>query len=246
MPASIRPARTVEVMRRPLIALPLLGTLLLGVCLAGCGDDPEAAPPPGPARTTGSPAAAPTKYDEYVALGDSYTAAPLVPPTDTSTTCLRSGVNYPALGAEAMAGTALTDVSCSGAATQNMMAPQRGATGAVPPQFDALKPDTDLVSIGLGGNDGALFGTMLVRCTSLAADDPQGSPCSGELGPTLDSTLAQIQANLTTVVSFGLLATAKVPALAAVGLTVAPGALLSLLLAAAFARAPAQDAAHRV
>jgi predicted exporter len=43
-------------------------------------------------------------------------------------------------------------------------------------------------------------------------------------------------ANLTTVASFGLLATAKVPALAAVGITVAPGALLSLLLAAAFSR----------
>jgi predicted exporter len=61
-----------------------------------------------------------------------------------------------------------------------------------------------------------------------------------------DTLASLLMANLTTVVSFGLLATAKVPALAAVGLTVAPGALLSLLLAAAFARAPAQDAAHRV
>ena len=36
--------------------------------------------------------------------------------------------------------------------------------------------------------------------------------------------------------TFALLASAKVPALAAVGWTVAPGALLSLLLAAAFSR----------
>ena len=188
-------------MRRPLIALPLLGTLLLGVCLAGCGDDPEAAPQPGPARTTGSPAAAPTRYDEYVALGDSYTAAPLVPPTDTSTTCLRSGVNYPALVAEAMAGTALTDVSCSGAATQNMMAPQRGATGAVPPQFDALTDTTDLVTIGLGGNDDGLFAAVLGQCTQLRSSDPTGSPCTDRFGNGVDGSLDHIRSNLADVVA---------------------------------------------
>lgn len=60
-------------------------------------------------------------------------------------------------------------------------------------------------------------------------------------------TLASLMlANLTTVTSFALLATAKVPALAAVGLTVGPGALLSLLLAAAFSRAPALSAAGPV
>jgi predicted exporter len=53
-----------------------------------------------------------------------------------------------------------------------------------------------------------------------------------------DTLASLLLANLTTVVSFGLLATAKVPALAAVGSTVAPGALLSLLLAAAFSRPP--------
>ena len=60
-------------------------------------------------------------------------------------------------------------------------------------------------------------------------------------------TLASLMlANLTTVVSFALLATAKVPALAAVGWTVAPGALLSLLLAAAFSRAPVRPLADPV
>jgi predicted exporter len=50
-----------------------------------------------------------------------------------------------------------------------------------------------------------------------------------------DDTLASLlMANLTTVVSFGLLATSQVPALSAVGQTVAPGALLGLLLSAAF------------
>jgi predicted exporter len=61
-----------------------------------------------------------------------------------------------------------------------------------------------------------------------------------------DTLASLLMANLTTVVSFGLLATARVPALAAVGMTVAPGALLSLLLAAAFTRRARQDAAGPV
>jgi predicted exporter len=50
----------------------------------------------------------------------------------------------------------------------------------------------------------------------------------------VDTLASLLLANLTTVASFGLLATADVPALAALGRTVAPGALLSLLLSAAF------------
>jgi lysophospholipase L1-like esterase len=180
-------------MRRSLIAL-----ILLGAVLTGSG---ESAPPPGPAETTGSPAAAPTTYDEYVALGDSYTAAPLVPPTDTSNACLRSGVNYPALVAQGMPGTALTDVSCSGAATQNMTSPQTGMTGAVPPQFDALRPSTDLVTIGLGGNDDGLFGTLLGECTRLASADPTGSPCTTRFEGTADGSLDRIRSNLAGVVA---------------------------------------------
>ena len=40
-------------------------------------------------------------------------------------------------------------------------------------------------------------------------------------------------ANLTTVVSFGLIAISQIPALSSIGRVVAPGALLCLLLSAA-------------
>jgi hypothetical protein len=183
-------------MCRTLIALAVLGAVL-----TGCGSDPETAPPPGPAETTGSPTAAPTRYDQYVALGDSYTAAPLVPPTDTSNACLRSGVNYPALVARGMPGTALTDVSCSGAATENMTDPQRGMTGAVPPQFDALHHATDLVTIGLGGNDEGLFGAVLGDCTKLASSDPSGSPCAARFEGRTDASLDRIRSNVAGVVA---------------------------------------------
>jgi predicted exporter len=49
-------------------------------------------------------------------------------------------------------------------------------------------------------------------------------------------------ANLTTVVSFGLLALSTIPALSAIGIVVAPGALLALLLSAAFVRVRARPA----
>jgi predicted exporter len=58
----------------------------------------------------------------------------------------------------------------------------------------------------------------------------------------LDTLASLLMANLTTVASFVLLATADVPALSAVGWTVGPGALLSLVLSAAFSRAGMQRA----
>lgn len=52
-----------------------------------------------------------------------------------------------------------------------------------------------------------------------------------------EDTLASLMlANVTTVVSFGLIAISDIPALSSIGRVVAPGALLALLLSAAFAR----------
>jgi predicted exporter len=54
--------------------------------------------------------------------------------------------------------------------------------------------------------------------------------------PDLETLASLLLANLTTVAAFGLLASSAIPALSALGQVVAPGALLALLLAAAFAR----------
>lgn len=97
----------------------------------------------------------------YLALGDSYTAAPMVgPTTDVADGCFRSRENYPALVAERLS-LELTDVSCSGATTRNLLRPQVTMTGAtLPAQLDALFEDTDLVTISLGGNDAGLFADL--------------------------------------------------------------------------------------
>lgn len=65
---------------------------------------------------------------------------------------------------------------------------------------------------------------------ALFFDTPAGPPAQD------DDTLASLAlANLTMVLSFGLIALSHIPALAAIGQVVAPGTALSLLLSAAFA-----------
>ena len=113
----------------------------------------------------------------YVALGDSYTAAPLVlTPVGTPLGCARSDRNYPSLVAAALAPPVFRDVSCSSATTQHMTEPQ-SVTGATnPPQFGALSADAALVTIGIGGNDVGLVGAA-VECIQLGLLAPTGSAC---------------------------------------------------------------------
>src|SRR5512133_1207989 len=79
---------------------------------------------------------------DWVGLGDSYAAGPLIPNQElTPLGCLRSDHNFAHLAA-AQLGQSLADVSCSGATTGDMTAPQDVTPGpANPPQFDALAGD---------------------------------------------------------------------------------------------------------
>jgi lysophospholipase L1-like esterase len=126
------------------------------------------------ATTLVAPAAAETaERIDYVALGDSFAAAPLVPPTDPSNLlCLRSLADYPHIAAKAM-GATLTDVSCSGATADHFTARQHSGTK---PQFDALTEDTDVVSVTIGGNDTGLVSTAL-GCVNLLPK-PIGRSCA--------------------------------------------------------------------
>ncbi|GAA0624675.1 SGNH/GDSL hydrolase family protein [Sporichthya brevicatena] len=98
----------------------------------------------------------------YVALGDSYTSAPGVPPVDPAApaVCGRSAANYPHLVAKAL-GAELTDVSCGGADTMALYEEQAPGVGA---QLDSLSRDTTLVTLGIGGNDNDLFATAIAGC----------------------------------------------------------------------------------
>ncbi|MGH3835559.1 MAG: SGNH/GDSL hydrolase family protein [Pseudonocardiaceae bacterium] len=114
-----------------------------------------------------------------MALGDSYAAGPRIPEQRTDPIgCGHSTRNYPALVAEALGIRDFTDVSCSGARTDNMTAPQQGPLGGGtnPPQFDALASDTDLVTVTISGNDIG-FSDIFDTCFRLSATDPAGNPC---------------------------------------------------------------------
>ncbi|MGW5861655.1 SGNH/GDSL hydrolase family protein [Streptomyces sp. NPDC055239] len=142
-------------MRTPLRAL-LVTTLLCGTALA-------------------APAATAAEKDrlQYVALGDSFAAAPLVRPADPANPkCVRSLADYPHIAAGEL-GADLTDVSCSGATADDFTGPQYPGTA---PQYDALSAETDLVSITIGANDNALS-NLPTGCVNLLPK-PLGKSCA--------------------------------------------------------------------
>jgi lysophospholipase L1-like esterase len=113
----------------------------------------------------------------YVALGDSFTAGPLIPnQIGQPAGCARSDHNYPSYVAAAIGTPRLTDRSCSSATTVHMTSPQAVTLGSNPPQFDGLGTDTGLVTIGIGGNDVGLVGAA-VRCLELGTLAPTGTAC---------------------------------------------------------------------
>ena len=114
----------------------------------------------------------------YVALGDSYTAGPVIPVQQNNPAgCLRSDHNYPHLVAATL-GLQLRDASCSGATTADMTSPQNVTPGpANPPQFDSLTTDTRVVTLGIGGNDIG-FVSVIENC---GAHSPIGPTVSGDM-----------------------------------------------------------------
>jgi lysophospholipase L1-like esterase len=104
-------------------------------------------------------------YHHYVALGDSFTAAPFVPLSDVAYGCYRSSNNYPNQLASALHIEDLKDRSCTGAGTEDLTRSQPTRDGmAVPPQLNALSERTDLVTLGIGANNHGLYARMATVC----------------------------------------------------------------------------------
>jgi lysophospholipase L1-like esterase len=125
------------------------------------------------ALATAAPASA--VDPSYVALGDSFTAGPLIPLQIPPFGCLKSNNNYPHLARPGIKWPVFRDPSCSGASTRHMTQRQNvSPDGPNPPQFDSLDGNTRLVTVGIGGNDIG-FSEIIRECGS--ADSPEGSPC---------------------------------------------------------------------
>ena len=150
MPTSTR--------RRVLAALVAASALGLSAC---SGADGSAGPVEPEAPTFGD---LPAEID-YVALGDSYSAGPLVTTVRSDPSgCVRSTDNYPAFLAGWLSVGTYRDVTCSAADTSDLRRRQQVIGGeSVAPQLDALSEETDLVTLGIGGNDFGIF-SSLVGC----------------------------------------------------------------------------------
>ena len=135
--------------------------LLAASVATACGDLP--APPTGSAAS--DPSTAPSTQAQppnapagsgprYVAMGDSAAAAPLVPDQAQPLGCFKSTNDYPSVLARRIGAASFTDVTCSGARTEDLLSrSQTIRNGTVPPQLDAVASDTQLVTVTIGGND---------------------------------------------------------------------------------------------
>lgn len=110
---------------------------------------------------------------DYVALGDSFSAGPFITTMrDDPTGCARSRDNYPAFLADWLDVESYTDVTCSAATTADLTGTMTMFDGKTTgPQLDALSRDTDLVTIGMGGNDFGIY-DALIHC-----QDGPTAPC---------------------------------------------------------------------
>ncbi|MGZ4776314.1 MAG: SGNH/GDSL hydrolase family protein [Oryzihumus sp.] len=127
------------------------------------------------------PSTAATSPLRYVALGDSYSAASGVLPPDPTAppSCLRSTRNYPHVIAGATHAQ-LTDVTCGAAQTKDYAGAQYPG---VAPQLDAVRPDTQLVTMTIGGNDNNTFINAITRCGAAGLSTlGTGSPCRDRYG----------------------------------------------------------------
>ncbi|MER5647902.1 SGNH/GDSL hydrolase family protein [Streptosporangium sp. NPDC002524] len=109
----------------------------------------------GAAAPAGAAVAGVTPSFDVVALGDSYASGTGAGDYEPGTegTCYRSRNSASTILVEELRrrGTTVrfTNVTCSGAAVQDLRQPFKGE----PPQLGALRRDTDLVTLNIGGND---------------------------------------------------------------------------------------------
>ncbi|GAA5115279.1 SGNH/GDSL hydrolase family protein [Alloalcanivorax gelatiniphagus] len=106
-----------------------------------------------------------TSSTDYVAMGDSFSAGPFIGTMRSDPTgCARSKDNYPAFLAAWLDVKSYTDVTCSAATTADLYDRMLMFDGnTTRPQLDAVSADTDLVTLGIGGNDFGIYDS-LIRC----------------------------------------------------------------------------------
>lgn len=172
----------------------LLGSIALtatvGITAYATRDARAPATPKPPMAVPDRPAHGP----DYVAIGDSFTAGGAFGQLQAGGKCFRAHDDYPSQVARST-GLSLTDVSCGGASTHDVLHGDDGTTA----QVDAVTPKTKLVTVSVGGNDHAIYATTFVNCLRYAKSTKVGAPCKASFGGALARQLPDVQRSVTAV-----------------------------------------------
>ncbi|QKW07120.1 SGNH/GDSL hydrolase family protein [Streptomyces sp. NA04227] len=160
---------------------------------------------------SGAQPAAAADY-QWVALGDSYTAGVTRAAGDIFEIprdgCERTDRSYPQVIDRDLGGLFdLTNVSCGAATVENITDAPQNPSGrnlpplsedpdypfpAVPSQSEAVGPDTDVITVGTGGNTLG-FADILLKCTELGGESGgKGTPCKDALGSDIQTRLDKV------------------------------------------------------
>ncbi|MER7671073.1 SGNH/GDSL hydrolase family protein [Kitasatospora sp. NPDC096128] len=157
---------------------------------------------------------------KWAALGDSYTAGVIEATGDLTAPqdgCARTTGSYPELLRRDLGSLVdLHNVSCSGATSPDVYADKQSPLGRplpplgtdpdapyppVPPQIDTVTPDTDVITVGIGGNDLG-FGQILKDCIELGATHlGQGTPCKDKYAAQLPGRLNRLRTDYGTMLA---------------------------------------------
>ncbi|MFD8735666.1 SGNH/GDSL hydrolase family protein [Streptomyces sp. NPDC059618] len=164
-----------------------------------------------PVQLVGAQPAAAAEYD-WVALGDSYTAGVIPAAGDTFEVprdgCERTDRSYPQVIDRDLGGLIeLTNVSCGAATIEDVTFRAQEPIGRnvpglsedpdypfppVPPQSEAVKSGTDVITVGVGGNTLG-FDEILRKCLELGSGSGGvGTPCKDELAAGIPARLAKV------------------------------------------------------
>ncbi|MFC9589312.1 SGNH/GDSL hydrolase family protein [Streptomyces sp. NPDC056944] len=148
---------------------------------------------------------------QWVALGDSYTAGVIQAAGDTFEIprdgCERTDQSYPQVIDRDLSGLIeLTNVSCGAATIEDVTSHAQEPIGrsipgrpdpdapfpAVPPQSEVVKADTDVITVGVGGNTLG-FADILFKCVELGqGTSGAGTPCKDELAASIPAKLTKV------------------------------------------------------
>ncbi|MEU9990642.1 SGNH/GDSL hydrolase family protein [Streptomyces sp. NPDC048045] len=164
-----------------------------------------------PAQLAGAQPAAAASYD-WVALGDSYTAGVIPAAGDVFEIprdgCERTDRSYPQVIDRDLGSLFdLTNVSCGAATIEDITFRAQEPIGRhlppfsedpdypfppVPPQSEAVKPGTDVITVGVGGNTLG-FSDILFQCLQLGSGSGGAdTPCKDDLAAGIPGRLAKV------------------------------------------------------